>query len=598
MLSVRKVTMSFGGAPLLEDASLEVSAGERVCLVGHNGAGKSTLLGIVDGTLAPDQGEVQLAPGNRLASLPQTVPADLVGTIESVVSGGLDDTGLPEWEMQTQVERILEEMELEGGRTVETLSAGLKRRVLLARALVSDPELLILDEPTNHLDLPAIRWTETFLRERYRGALLFVTHDRTFLQNVATRIIDLDRGRLISWDCDYRTYLERKAEWLAAEAHQQAEFDKKLAEEERWIRRGIQARRTRNEGRVRALKRMREEHRARRQKIGSVNLQIDAANRSGNKVIAAEEASFAYGDTAVINPFSTLISRGDRIGIVGPNGAGKTTLLRLLLGELSPASGEVQLGTNLEIAYFDQLRNQLDEDQTVVESIAGGSETVSLQGGTKHVMSYLGDFLFPPDRARSPVSMLSGGERNRLLLARLFTRPANLLVLDEPTNDLDLETLELLEERLTEFTGTILLVSHDRSFLDHVVTDLLVLDGSGSVESFVGGYSDYLAQKRPPPPAPARQSTKPAVGKRPPRPRKFLNRERWELEALPGEIEELESEQAVLAERLADPSLYQGSSDALLKIQSRIHEIESKLPEKYARWEELESLREALEGGN
>jgi ABC transport system ATP-binding/permease protein len=597
MLSVRKVTLGFGGAPLLEEASFEIVAGERVCLVGRNGTGKTSLLEILAGRSAPDRGEVQLAPGCSLAYLPQAIPDALPGTITDLVAEGLAESELPDWEAVTAVERILAELGLEGDALFATLSAGMKRRVFLARALVAEPDLLVLDEPTNHLDIPAIQEMERYLRERFRGAILFVTHDRAFLQALATRILDLDRGRLISWDCDYRRYLERKEAWLEAEAHQQAQFDRKLGEEERWIRRGIQARRTRNEGRVRALLQMRRDHQARRARLGTVHLQIQAAGRSGAKVIAAEGLSFGYGERPLVRDFSVLIERGEKVGIVGPNGAGKTTLLRLLLGELAPDAGTIEHGTRLQVAYFDQLRNQLDDNLTVAETVADGNDSVTLNGRSKHVVGYLEDFLFPADRARSPVSMLSGGERNRLLLARLFARPANLLVLDEPTNDLDLETLELLEERLAEFPGTVLIVSHDRAFLDSVVTELLVLDGTGRVESAVGGYSDWLArnaQAAEAPPVATRDPSPPRPA-RPEKPRRFLNRERWELEALPGEIETLEAEQAAIAARLADPKLYQETPDEVAGLNRRHDEIERLLPEKYARWDELESLRAALE---
>ena len=496
----------------------------------------------------------------------------------------------------TKVDRLLEEMELSSDADYETLSAGMKRRVILAQAVVSEPDLLVLDEPTNHLDIPSIQWMERYLKERFRGALLFVTHDRAFLQALATRILDLDRGKLISWDCDYHKYLERKEEWLNAEANQAAQFDKKLAEEERWIRKGIQARRTRNEGRVRALKQLRRDHQSRRQKMGTVHLRIEAAERSGAKVIGAEDLNFAYDNhPPTIQSLSFLIERGDKVGIVGPNGAGKTTLLRLLLGKLEPTGGTVTHGTKLKIAYFDQLREQLDESRTVVDTIADGNETVTIGGRSKHVMSYLQDFLFPPDRARSTISMLSGGERNRLLLARLFTQPANLLVLDEPTNDLDLETLDLLEEQLVQFSGTVLIVSHDRAFLDDVATDLLVLDGKGDVQPFIGGYSDWMEQKAVSPKlsiAPLKMAE--SKIKRSPKQRKFLNKERWELEAIPGEIEKLDQEQATIAKQLSNPDVYRESPNEVTALQARSSEIEELLAAKYARWDELEALQKEL----
>ncbi|KAF0095497.1 MAG: ATP-binding cassette subfamily F uup [Puniceicoccaceae bacterium 5H] len=598
MLSVRKVKLSYGGPPLLDEVSFELGKQERVCIVGRNGTGKSTLLKIVAGRVPPDAGETYLPTGRNLAFLPQEIP-DHHGTVEEIVTGGLDGLELPEWDVATKVERTLERMELDGAVRYEHLSAGLKRRVLLARGVVTDPDLLLLDEPTNHLDIESIAWLERFLRE-FPGALLFITHDRVFLQNVATRILDLDRGQLTSWDCDYTTYLQRKEEWLAGEAKQQENFDKKLAQEEAWIRQGIQARRTRNEGRVRALKKMRVEHRERRQKAGNVHLEIEQAQRSGMKVIAAEDVTYAYDGLPIIMDFSVAISRGDRIGIVGPNGAGKSTLLKLLLGQLSPDSGTVEHGTSLQVAYFDQTREILDEKATVRDTIAQGHEWVEINGRRIHVMRYLSDFLFPPDRAQSPVGMLSGGERNRLLLARIFTRPCNVLVMDEPTNDLDLETLELLEDMLATYGGTLLLVSHDRAFLDNVVTELLVLEGNGIVQTYVGGYQDYLQQK-----AEARrweaqraQAAKPksTAGGKPPKPRKFLNRERWELERLPGEIEALEDEQAQLTEELGNPQLYTDKPERVPEIQERMKAIEAELATKYARWEELEQLQEELEG--
>jgi len=488
-LTLRKVSIGFGGPhPLLDEVSLVLSEGERACIVGRNGAGKSTLLRIAAGTLAPDSGEVYHPAHVRVAYLPQEIPDNLAGTVAELVHAGLREAEQHDWEAERRVERLLQDMALPAGQRFEALSAGMKRRVLLARELAGAPDVLLLDEPTNHLDIAAIAWIEQLLKG-FRGAVLFITHDRAFLRNVATRILDLDRGTLTSWDCDYPTYLVRKEEWLEAEARQWAVFDKKLSQEEAWIRQGVKARRTRNEGRVRALKRLREEHRARRQRTGSVRLQIEEASRSGVKVIAAEEASVAFDGRTVIDRFSDVVERGDKIGIVGPNGAGKSTLLKLLLGRIEPTSGSVEHGTGLQVAYFDQTRAQLVETETVQQAIGGGREYIEVNGGRKHVIGYLGDFLFPPDRARSPVSMLSGGERNRLLLARLFTEPFNVLVMDEPTNDLDLETLELLEELLANYAGTLLLVSHDRAFLDNVVTDLLVLEGDGQVRAFVGGSS-------------------------------------------------------------------------------------------------------------
>ncbi|WP_309383520.1 ATP-binding cassette domain-containing protein [Cerasicoccus frondis] len=596
MLHVRNVSLAFGGPALVDGASFEVREGERVCLVGRNGAGKSSLLKVLGGRITPDEGEVYTPAGTRVAMLDQEASIDVTGSIRSVVDGALDGEQLEQWERDARVDRLLADMELDSDVAFESLSAGMKRRVLLACCLVLEPGVLLLDEPTNHMDVDAIGWMENFL-PKYRGALLFITHDRAFLQNLATRILDLERGVLISWDCDYQTYLERKEAWLQAEARQWAEFDKKLAKEEVWIRRGIEARRTRNEGRVRSLLKMREEHRGRRERQGQVNLAMEEADRSGLKVISTEGATFSYDNRPIIRDFTTLIRRGDKVGIVGTNGAGKSTLVKLLLGKLQPQAGWVKHGSNLEIAYFDQLREALDPEMMVVDAIAGGLDTVTINGQRRHVMGYLGDFLFSPDRARGQVKVLSGGERNRLLLARLFTKPFNVLVMDEPTNDLDLETLELLEERLLDYSGTLLLVSHDRAFLDNVVTELFVLEGDGVVQQMVGGYSDYLTIKKKKATAAtttkAKEST-PPKGKTP-KPRKFLNRERWEWEALPGEIEKLEAEQSALAEKLGEASTYQ-DANKLAQTQARLEELETLLLEKYERWEELDTLKSELEG--
>ncbi|GHB92357.1 ATP-binding cassette domain-containing protein [Cerasicoccus arenae] len=595
MLHVRNLSLAFGGPSLFDGASFEVRPGERVCLVGRNGAGKSSLLKVLAGAIEPDKGEVYVPAGTHVAMLEQEATIELTGTVREVMDSALDTDKLEQWECEARVDRLLGDMQLDGEVDFDSLSAGMKRRVLLGRCLATEPGVLLLDEPTNHLDVEAIAWMETFL-PRFRGALLFITHDRAFLQNVATRILDLERGVLISWDCDYHTYLERKEAWLKAEARQRAEFDKKLAKEEVWIRRGVEARRTRNEGRVRALFKLRDEHRGRRDRQGSVNLALEEAERSGLKVISTENVSFRYGDEPIIEDFSTLIRRGDKVGIVGSNGAGKSTLVRLLLGKLTPKSGSVKLGSNLEVAYFDQLREALDPEMRVVDAIAGGRDEVSINGARRHVMGYLGDFLFSPDRARSQVKVLSGGERNRLLLARLFTKPFNLLVMDEPTNDLDLETLELLEERLLEYSGTLLLVSHDRAFLDNVVTELFVLDGSGSVQQIVGGYTDYLATRKKQiaaaPAAPASPPSTPTKGKTA-KPRKLLNRERWEWEALPAEIEKLETEQAEVAELLGDPATYQ-DTEKLIKAQNHLDDLDAKLLKKYERWEELDALKTSL----
>lgn len=598
MLAIRKIRHGYGGPPLLEDVSLEIKAGERVCLIGRNGTGKSTLLKVVAGEIVPDSGEIEKLPGIRIATLPQEVNVAHHGTVSQLWLDAAHNLGIQEWEFDLRQEKIATSLGLDPESQFEYLSSGNKRRALLGCALIQEPDLLVLDEPTNHLDVQSITWMEEFLPQ-LRSAILFITHDRAFLQRLATRILDLDRGRVTSWDCDYRTYLQRKEAWLEGEARQQAVFDKKLAQEEAWIRQGIKARRTRNEGRVRALKAMREEHRNRRAKLGSVRMEIEEADRSGVKVIAVENLSFSHGDKLIVDNLSTLISRGDRIGIVGANGTGKTTLLRLLLGELQPQSGKVIQGTGLQIAYFDQLREQLNPDTTVVENIADGNDSVEINGKAIHVMSYLKDFLFTPDRARAPIHQLSGGERNRLLLARLFTRPFNLLVMDEPTNDLDQETLELLEERITEYNGTLLLVTHDRAFLNAVATELLVLEGNGKIVQVTGGYDEYLALKKN---ASAAKSSANASaeltaskGNRSVKPRKFLNRERWELEALPDEIETLEKEQSVWTEKLADPQ-FVVQADKLKEARDKLQQIETELETKFARWEELEQLRQELEG--
>ncbi|MDX2111772.1 MAG: ATP-binding cassette domain-containing protein [Verrucomicrobiota bacterium] len=603
MLTLNKVSMGFGGPPLLNEVTVEIHPMERICVVGRNGTGKSTMMKVISGEIKPDSGDVWRSPQARIAVLPQEVPVGVHGTVTEVVLQGLEGLDVEHWDADMRLDRTLGAMGLDGEAEFSALSAGMRRRVWLARCVIGEPALLLLDEPTNHLDIDSIAWLEEFLRI-FPGALLFVTHDRAFLQRVATRILDLDRGQLMSWDCDYETYIKRKEDWLANEARQNALFDKRLSQEETWIRQGVKARRTRNEGRVRALKKMREEHQARRQKVGSVRLEIEEANRSGVKVIAAEDASFSYGDKVIIKEFSALIARNDKIGIVGPNGAGKTTLIKLLLGSLAPTGGKVLQGTNLQVAYFDQLRDKLNEQSTVKDSIADGNEFVEINGRKTHVISYLQDFLFAPDRARSTVNMLSGGERNRLLLARLFTRPFNLLVMDEPTNDLDMETLELLEELLANYQGTLLLVSHDRAFLDNVVTDLLVLEGGGVVRSFVGGYADYLEVRKREVNAVrerarlAEEKAKPATApKSTEKPRKFTNRERQELESLPAELEKLEKDLQTEMAKMVDPVFYQKGGAAVKETEKKIHAMEKTLHDKFSRWEELEKLQRQGEGG-
>ena len=492
-MSLRDVSLSFGGPKLLDRVNLQIERGDRLCLLGRNGEGKSSLLKLLVGEVAPDDGQVLRQQGLRVARLPQEVPTDRAGSVADEVAEGLAEPDHPSPVHDHRVDAVLSRMGLEADAHFADLSSGKKRRVLLARSLVSEPDILLLDEPTNHLDIDAIRWLEDFLI-RYGGTLVFVTHDRVFLERLATRIIELDRGNLGDWACDYPTFLKRREDQLAAEARQNALFDKKLAQEEVWIRKGIQARRTRNEGRVRALKALREARTKRRERQGTARVQVQEAERSGTLVIEAKGVSFGYGDRPVIRDLTTTILRGDKIGIVGPNGSGKTTLLRLLLGGLAPGKGTVRHGTNLEVAYFDQLKATLDDEKTVQENVSDGYDTIPINGQPRHVLGYLQDFLFAPDRARGLVKFLSGGERTRLLLARLFTKPSNVLVMDEPTNDLDVETLELLEGLVVDYPGTVLLVSHDRAFLNNVATGTLAVEADGAVKEYDGGYDDYLRQ--------------------------------------------------------------------------------------------------------
>ena len=598
LVSLLDVSLSFGGAPLLDRVNLQIDRGERVCLVGRNGAGKSTLMKVISGELRPDDGQVFRSPPDAvLATLRQEVPAGLGGTVQSVIEGeGGSFEEHNDWERHDRVERLMERMGLPPAAEFSSLSAGQKRRVMLAQGLVAEPQLLLLDEPTNHLDLESIRWLEEFLLE-WGGALVFVTHDRAFLRRLATRIVEVDRGRLIGWSCDYDTFLVRKQAVLEAEEVERAQFDKKLAQEEVWIRRGVKAQRSRAQNRINALKAMRAERAARRDRTGVAKLTAQEADRSGFKVITAEGAGFRWGERWIVRDLDARIERGDKIGIVGPNGAGKTTLLRLLLGELSPAAGKVEQGTRLEIVYFDQLRAQLDETMRVQDAVADGNTTVTINGRTRHVISYLEDFLFEPARARTPIRALSGGERNRLLLARLFTKPANVLVLDEPTNDLDAETLELLEDLLVEFGGTVLLVSHDRAFLNEVATSLLVFEGDGAVSEYIGGYDDWQRERAAREQAAAKaaavsrgaSAVAPAGAGAPERKaRKLSNKERTELAALPARIEVLEAEQTTLNTRLADPTFFRTAGAEVSRATARLAEIEAELAKAYARWTELE----------
>ena len=621
LLSIQDVSAGFGGEPLLENMDLQIESGERICLLGRNGVGKSTFMKIITGQMQIEGGNIIRLPMLKVACLSQDVPADMAGSVFDVISDGLGEKGkllanyhhlshqvmeehdnqrlLNEldkaqhaldmdngWQANLDVEAIIEKMSLDADAEVKNLSAGMKRRVLLAQAIVSSPDILLLDEPTNHLDVEAIIWIEEFLG-RYSGTLIFVSHDRAFIKKLSRRIIELDRGRLTSYACDYETYLKRKQNALNVEATENALFDKKLAEEEVWIRRGIQARRTRNEGRVRALKEMRNQ-RADRKEIGGVaRMQMQDAKRSGRMVIEAKNVSFGYeqGNDIVAN-LTTTIMRGDKIGVIGPNGSGKTTLLGVLLKELEVQQGNLRHGVNLEIAYFDQLHATLDDDKSVFENIADGSDTVVVNGNPRHVFGYLQDFMFGEIQARNPVSNLSGGERNRLLLAKLFTKPSNVLVLDEPTNDLDIETLDLLEDFLANYPGTVLMVSHDREFLNNVVTSTLVLEGSGVVKEYVGGYDDWLRQK------PVIEKPKPAAKKvekvvSPDKSVKLSYKEQKELKELPSLIETLEKQQQELHDKMAEADFYKNGND-VVEATTKLKELENQLAKSYARWEEIE----------
>jgi ATP-binding cassette subfamily F protein uup len=599
LLSLLDISLSFGGPAILKNVNLQIDPGERVCLVGRNGAGKSTLMRIISGEMEPDTGDVFRPAGALYTRLNQEVPTDVHGPVHDLVAAGLRQTGHHEedWERDVRIENLLDRLQLDPQAEFSTLSGGLKRRVLLAQALAGQPDLLLLDEPTNHLDIESILWLEEFLLQS-KLSLFFVTHDRVFLRALATRIVELDRGRLVSWACDYDTYLARKQDVIEAEEKQQALFDKKLAQEEAWIRRGVRAQRSRAQSRINQLMEMRAERRARRDRTGDVTLRLAEAERSGVKVIEAENMSFAWApDRVVVRDFTTTLIRGDKIGIIGPNGAGKTTLIKLLLGQLAPTSGTITNGTKLEVVYFDQLREQIDDSKTVADNIANGNSTVTIDGRTRNVIGYLQDFLFAPDRARTPAGVLSGGERNRLLLARLFTKPANVLVMDEPTNDLDAETLDLLEDLLVEYQGTLLLVSHDREFLDNVVTSTLVFEGGGRIGDYVGGYADWLRQRaavRPPlklvAPVGARPTAGPKAGAAVAR-RKLTAKEQRELDALPVRIEVLEREQIDLAAKLADPVFYKGEASALAAAKSRFEACEREHAEAFARWEKLEAMR-------
>ena len=641
LLFLRDITLSFGAAPLLNHTSLQIEPNERLCIVGRNGEGKSTLLKVIEGQIQADSGSRIVQDGVKIAKLQQEVPHDTHGSVFHVIAEGLgeaaplierfhqislqlendysealmaefsqvqqqidDQNG---WDLKQRVETIISKLGLPGEAEFANLSGGMKRRVLLAQALVQEPDILLLDEPTNHLDIPSIQWLEGFLKT-LRCSLVFITHDRAFLQSLATRIVELDRGRLFNWECDYATYLQRKAEQLEAEAKQNAEFDKKLAQEEAWIRQGIKARRTRNEGRVRALEKLRAEHGARRSQQGKANLQLNTAVTSGKQVIEIKHLSFSFENRIIVTDFSTTILRGDKVGIIGENGCGKSTLLALILGKLPPTHGEVKIGTNIDIAYFDQHRAQLDENKTVAESVIEESDYVEINGTRKHIIGYLGDFLFTPDRARQPVKALSGGERNRLLLARVFAKPSNLLVLDEPTNDLDVETLELLEELLLDYKGTVLIVSHDRAFLNNVVTSSIVFDAPGIVNEYVGGYDDWLRQrpdfsqreveaKHTPAPiqaestadaqTPSGQSGTSADSKKP---KKLSYKDQREYDALPEQIERLEQTLEALSTQMNAPGFYQQDETSIQTTLTQLADKEAELEAAFERWEYLEAL--------
>jgi ATP-binding cassette subfamily F protein uup len=628
VLTIRDVAFGFGGRPLVEHADLQVERGERIGLVGRNGTGKSTLMRLLAGELAAESGLVERAAGMLVARQTQDVPDGLVGTIWDEVAAGIGEIGPavaahrklhgggdvpaaeraaleslshsvdPEqaWAWERRVDQTLGRMDLDPQAAFDSLSAGMKRRVLLARALVVDPDLLLLDEPTNHLDLEAIAWLEEFL-PRFAGTLLFVTHDRMFLAKLATRIVEIDRGRLFDWTCDYATFLERKEAALAAEDRQQALFDKKLAQEEAWLRQGVKARRTRNEGRVRALQQLRRERQARREKVGTVQVELHQdTERSGQLVLQTQNLSYYTAERPIVRELSTTIMRGDKVGVIGPNGCGKTTLLRLLLGELPPTTGTVRHGTGLEIGYFDQLRAQLDDEQSVIDNVAHGQDQLLINGRNRHIIGYLEDFLFTPERARTLVRFLSGGERNRLLLARLFSRPSNLLVLDEPTNDLDVETLELLENLLGDYAGTVLLVSHDRTFLNNIVTQTLVFEGDGLVKEYAGGYDDWLMQRQPAAPSPSVALKKAApVRPAPPttKPRSLNYKEQRELEQLPRQIEDWEAAQEAIHQAMSAPGYYQQDSAAIARTTRELDELHQRLAAAYERWEALEALSQA-----
>ena len=621
LITLQNVCVSYGQPPLIDRVNLVINAGERVCLIGRNGAGKSTLLKIINGHAVADDGQIKYASGVKISQLEQAVPQDTEGTVFEVIAGGLGEQGklihrfhqlthqlstrtdqklyseleqcqaeidrTDGWDINQRVESIITKMELAADEELSSLSGGYKRRVLLGRALVSNPDLLLLDEPTNHLDIEAIQWLEQFLKT-WQGSLLFISHDRRFMDNLAQRFVEIDRGQLSEFNCDYNTYLKRKEDNLEIEDRQNALFDKRLSQEEIWIRQGIKARRTRNEGRVRSLEAMRNEYSERRKRQGTAKMDIQQAEKSGKIVAEAKNIDFSFDQESVINDFSVLIQRGDKIGLIGRNGIGKTTLIKLLLGQLQPDSGTIKTGTNLNVAYFDQYRSSLDEEKSVQDNVSGGRDMLEIGGKQKHVISYLQDFLFSPDRCRQPVKALSGGERNRLLLAKLFTLPSNVLVLDEPTNDLDIDTLDLLEELLVDYKGTIILVSHDRAFLNNVVTSTLAFEGNGKINHYVGGYDDWLRQRS------AEENKRPiaknkVTKKSANNAKKLSYKDQRELDNLPLRIEQLETQISAISTTMSEPTFYQSDRALITQTEAALIEFEEELAHCYERWELLEA---------
>ena len=595
IVRLEKVSLSFGLKPLLDDVSLQLRRGERVCLLGRNGEGKSSLLQLITRKILPDSGEIWVRPGARIASLAQEVSPASDALVRDVVLGGVElKTSEDAWQSELQVDQVLSRLGLAGDAFMSALSGGWRRRVMLGRALVAAPDVLLLDEPTNHLDIEAITWLENMMLD-YAGALFFISHDRSFVRRLATKIVELDRGQLRVWPGGYDDYVLQKRAALEVEAKHAALFDKKLAQEEVWIRQGVEARRTRNEGRVRALEQLRIQRRERRERIGTVELRAQDASPSGKLVFDAKHVTHSFGTATIIRDFSARIQRSDRIGIIGPNGCGKTTLIKLLVGELEPTSGLIKRGTNLLPAYFDQQREQLDVNASIMDNVTGGSgDTVTIDGQARHVSGYLRDFLFPPERLHAPVSMLYGGERNRLLLARLFARPSNLLVMDEPTNDLDAETLELLEEMVADYAGTLLLVSHDRAFLDNVVTSTLVFEGDGQINEYVGGYTDWLRQRKVAAPSGAsaagpKPSAAAGSSRAAPKLKRLTYNEQRELKQLPEKIQHLEAEQAQLNALISDPAAFQRNKDEGSLALRRLQALAAELETAYSRWDTLDS---------